>query len=692
MKFPYFQKKPCLAIMIASFLLIPFLLQMAQALASEKGEYPRLNWRQTTPEGFGDLENNTAWSMKWWNGRLYVGTNRSWFCWSIASSSRKVLSPFLSWIYPPRDPDMECPEFMEDMPQQAEIWRWTPETDTWDMVYKSPNDVPNTTFPGKYTSRETGFRGMEIFTEPDGTEALYVTTVWSGMVNDGAPPPEILRSTDGDTFKPIPQDPGTFLGDFDKTSMRGLLVYNNKLYVIAGTVQGQGTLWEAEDPAGGNNNFRRVSPAGMSIWDFTIFNDIVYVGVREESVFMQPKSKQVVCEGYGIAKSDLSGDPPYTFQDVLTHGAYLQPDPSPTIVSIVTHNGLLYAGCDKPAEMIRLYPDDSWELVVGTPRETPDGWKYPISGFDAGFGVNTNVHIWRMVTHDGLLYAGTADQTMRYKENPLFQEAIEYRAGFDLYRTYDGWYWEPITTTGFGDEYQMGIRSLETTPYGLFVGSNNFWGGCIVYQGALPGDSGRAAPPPPPRRLEVEAAGESIVLSWEPPAGASRFHVYRADCIEGKAPLDWIPKPYVDIGTTEEFYFVDYPVPAHQRRHYIVKAEYEDKRLSDPSNFVIYPSLAPVQKFADLKKRVEEMAIRGKFASAQAEQSFLETIDEVEVPIAADQISGAENCLAPLHRALKERASEVLDPLYARELEVRFGKLIRRLRLAQAGVIDMDSL
>ena len=706
MKFYLFLKRDNLRIAIVSLILTCFVIQGGPAFCSETEDLPRLTWRQISPEGFGDQENNTAWSMKWWNGKLYVGTNRCWFCWSLTSGARKVFYPFLTWLYPPKDPDMECANSWEDMPMQAEIWRWTPETDVWDMCYKSPNDVPNTTYPGKYSSREAGFRGMEIFVEPDGTEALYVTSVWSGMINDGATPPRILRSTDGNTFEAIPQEPGTFLGDFDKSSMRGMLTYNKKFYVIAGTIQGQGTLWEAEDPAGGNDNFRQVSPAGLSIWDMALFNDQIYFGIRQESPFFQPKDKQEGCKGYSVAKTYAAGDPPYTFDFVVTHGAYL-PDPAQTTVSLAVLKDALYVGCDKPAEMIRVYADGTWDLVVGTPREAPDGWKYPISGFDAGFGNGVNVHIWRQVNHDGVLYAGTADNTTRYKEYPTYHEAVEYRGGFDLYRSADGWYWEEITITGFGDPFQMGNRSLETSPIGVFVGTNNFWGGCVVWQGMTPKESSRLMmtaggaeragkvflpPPSAPRRLEAEAAGESVVLSWAPPDGAGRFHVYRADWIEGPPLVDGYPGPYAEIGATDKFYFVDRPGPGSRRCRYIVKAEHDDRRLSEASNFVIHPSLAPAQKFADLKERVEEMAIRGKFASPQIEQSFLKTIEEVEVPLSIDQLDETVQRLSNLHRELKEKDSEVLDSPFFREMEIRFDKLIRRIRLAQAGAISPDSL
>ncbi|HEU4759245.1 MAG TPA: hypothetical protein VFT91_04605, partial [Dehalococcoidia bacterium] len=75
-------------------------------------------------QGFGDRQNSVMWSMKWFKGKLYVGTNRSWLCWSYASFVTTV--PFLSYLYPPRDPDTVCPADINDLPLRAEIWAWTP--------------------------------------------------------------------------------------------------------------------------------------------------------------------------------------------------------------------------------------------------------------------------------------------------------------------------------------------------------------------------------------------------------------------------------------------------------------------------------------------------------------------------------------------------------------------------------------
>jgi len=246
--------------------------------------------------------------------------------------------------------------------------------------------IPDT--PDKFTTRDVGYRGMGVFVESDGTEVLYVSGVNSKMINDGAPPPRLLRSTDGENFEALPQDPGTFLGDFGKNSFRGIKSYAGRLYVVGSTVQGSGILLEAENPEEGNDAFRQVSPHDMLVWDICPFNGYLYVGVRDTlQIFLDSANTPEADEGkgYRIYKTDCTGEPSYTFIPVVTHGGYLLPKPSKSPVSMFVFKNRLYVGTDKPAELIRINPDDTWDLVVGEPRETPEGWKYPLSGMGPGF-------------------------------------------------------------------------------------------------------------------------------------------------------------------------------------------------------------------------------------------------------------------------------------------------------------------
>jgi hypothetical protein len=49
-------------------------------------------------------------------------------------------------------------------------------------------------------------------------------------------------------------------------------------------------------------------------------------------------------------------------------------------------------------------------------------------------------------------------------------------AGADLYRSFDGENWLPVTTDGFGNPYNYGIRTIVPTPIGLVVGTVNPFG------------------------------------------------------------------------------------------------------------------------------------------------------------------------------------------------------------------------
>ena len=431
---------------------------------------------QVNEHGFGDRQNTWAWSMRWWRGKLYIGTNRSWLCVQNAS-----LHLFLKVIpYPPLDPDVECTSSPQDLPLQAEIWRYAPEVQTWERVYQSPNGVPIPGAPGKYVAHDIGFRTMTVFPEADRTEALYVGGVNSQAVNPGVPPPRILRSTDGHRFVPVPQDPGTVLGDLGQASFRSFEVYNGRLYVVAGNIQGGGFLLEATDPKGGNDNFREVTPGGMVVNTVKSFNGFLYLGLFNLS------------HGYAVVKTDACGPGPYTFTSIVSKGGFRTPRASKTVLSMHVFQGRLYVGTDKPTELIRINPDDTWDLVVGSPRYTPDGWKYPLSGLFRGFNNWYNGHIWQMQDHDGWLYVGTMDWSTTVRGIPVLGRLLRPLMGFDLFATDDGVHFTALTRTGFGDPFEFGVRSFASTPYGLFLGTANNYYGTGIYQALTPARSPHA--------------------------------------------------------------------------------------------------------------------------------------------------------------------------------------------------------
>jgi hypothetical protein len=708
-----------LAISCASLVMA---LAPAAGASSTSTTPPPLKFEEAAPQGFGDRQNSGAWSMQWWNGKLYVGTVRSWLCWSKAWFH--LQDPIFPW--PPLDPDLDCATDPLDLPLQAEIWRYTPEADLWERVYQSPNDVEIPGYPGHYTARDIGYRDMIVYQEPDGKKALYVAGVTAGSLWQQMPPPRILRSVDGTHFAPVPQDPGTLLGDlgFNQGIFRDLATFKGRLYILNGQTRGEGSILESADPARGNDSFRWITPQDMKVFEFAAFNGYLYIGVVGQF------------SGFKILKTDAEGDLPYTFTTVISDGGYVKPIPSNSVVSMFVYDDALYVGTNQPStDLLRINPDDTWDVIVGDPRETPDGWKYPLSGISSGFNWPLNVHMWRMQDHDGVLYVGTLDQSTRFRYIPVIADNMRWQFGFDLWSTADGYHFRPITVNGFGDMYQMGLRSLQSTPYGLFAGTVSYWYGLRVWQG-VPGtwhtvflpliekspagvasgssytslaassatlsplsSSGYRATPASPERLEVEAQGDRVILSWEVPPGVVQFRIMRSDFVPNAEvgipdlePEAWIPGRFQEVGSTRGDYFVDTTIQPGRPYQYYVVAENAAGQVSVPSNLVRAPSLAPAVTFGSLCQKVAGWKARA--AENSADSIDCTNPDRIQASKAlADRVP--DQPLTPdlvLRMAAGPKAATGLQPWRARDVAVLAGQLARRVKLAEEGLIDFEDL
>lgn len=443
-------------------------------LAAEPAAPPPLtaaDFAQINEAGFGERWNTWLWSMVWWNGQLYAGTNRAYPC--VEYFNIHTVVPYLQ-RYPPRlDPDLDagsdCTPSPYDLPLQAEIWVYPPQTGEWQRVFQSPNDVPVPAQPGKTIARDMGFRNMVLYTEPDGTEALYVAGVSTRAVDALLPPPRLLRSTDGQQFAELPCDPGTVLGDVSGVAYRTIARYHDRFYVIAGVLYGDGVLLEAEYPAQGNNAFRQVSPPGMRVFEMVPFNGYLYLGLRDP------------VRGYSVVRTKAVGPPPYQFETVIPPGCFRQFTRSGSVVCMATFREALYVGTDAPAELIRIFPDDSWDLICGRPRHTPQGRKEPLSGLGDGLGYAMNRVFQRMQLYNGWLYISTVNFSTKFRRMSRLGRFFSERAGFGLYATADGVHFRPVTTNGFGDPCNYNARTLMPSPHGLFLGAINEYEGAKVY-------------------------------------------------------------------------------------------------------------------------------------------------------------------------------------------------------------------
>jgi hypothetical protein len=620
--------------------------------------------RLSASNGFGSAANSYSWSMAWFKGKLYVGTARSQLC--VEGATIDFYTP--GYYRSPLEgfPEVACPPDRYDMDLRAEIWQFDPAPGRWTLVYRSPADIPNPRAPGKFVARDIGFRNMHVH-----RGALYV----AGVTTDEyipelaeTHPPRILRTTNGRSFKPLNAEPGvlrTPFGPQRAMGYRAMTTFEGRLLVTAGGgLTGDGVVLEVKHPASRSPSFEQVSPEHLAVFELQPFNGSLYVGAGDSRA------------GYSVWKSDGA-----EFRPLVVGGAG-RGAAMTSVVSMHVYKRRLYVSASgwavvfPSSELIRVNPDDSFDVVVGNPRVAPDGtFRYPISGLPDGYGNLFNGHFWRQATHGGALYMGTNDWSWAFRSWPIVGPLLQPEYGFDMYGTCDGQYWWTLTRDAFGAGlYNFGARTLASTVAGGFVGSANHVRGTSVWRTIDPspclpanravreGDAtvARAAAP---RRLLTDERSCGTVLSWE--GGARRYRILRSEYRDvevgvragagvpagalgdlaaapvsrGSTPLALAVagRPRV-IGTTRGRVFVDRAVRPGARYAYRVVGG----RWS--SNTAVVPSARPAATFAEARAAVQRLrggvravaAARGDAASlarfvrtAEGDEQVLEDARDV---------------------------------------------------------------
>jgi hypothetical protein len=454
------------------------------------------DFRRICENGFGDAHNSFAHSMAWFKGHLYIGTTRSNFQMiKIQTTFRDLPLP----MWPVEGPD-DAEGLYRDLDRRSQIWRYDPVTDEWEEVFRAPLVMGLTETE---VARETGYRAMLVFQgQSDPNPALYVAS-WAVSRSPGA---LLLRSLDGLEYTPV--SPYGIIEGMPVTATRVLVPFKGKLFTSpTGTrgfdtkfvinVSGNPVIYENADPGDGRGNWIPVCEHGFGeegnqgIFMMCPFMDQLYAGTFNN-------------EGFQIWKSDCEGEPPYTWTKVLEKGAG-RGALNQIAATMKVFKGALYIGTaiqngghdlnnkigPAGSELIRIHPDDSWDLIIGSTRDTPDGRKIPLSGIASGFGNVFNGYFWAMEEHDGWLYLGTMDSTIwvRFLKTESYPQSVrqiveevgpenivENDAGCDLWRTFDGENWLPITSVGFDNVYNLGIRNMVSTSHGLFIAVANPFG------------------------------------------------------------------------------------------------------------------------------------------------------------------------------------------------------------------------
>jgi ubiquinone/menaquinone biosynthesis C-methylase UbiE len=449
----------------------------------------RNDFRKIAPNGFGDPYNNYAHSMVWFKDHLYVGTSRANLAYRGRWRSERD-GEGLGETWPVR-----IPRGLFDIDLRAQIWRYDPITGNWDNVYISPLV---TGIDGFEVPLSIGFRTMVEFQgASDASPGLYVPTWGSHQTPEGI----MLRTVDGLNFEAVSEPGFGFPDRYKPRALRGMVFFKGRIFTSPATGRKRGepntagfmVILESPDPARGKWQLACQphfgNPNNLSVFEMVVFQGYLYAGTLN------------INEGFQVWKTDAEGKPPYKWEKVITHGAY-RGNLNSIAIRMVPFRDSLYVGTgiqeggwdisnkigpDQP-EVIRINPDDSWDLVVGNPRITPEGLKVPLSGLRAGFGNPFSGYIWTLREHAGWLYVGDSDWTLliRFLKRDNWSNSflkmytpqkieriIREFGGFSLWRTRDGNHWVPVTLNGFGNCFNNGVRNMLSTPYGLFVGTVN---------------------------------------------------------------------------------------------------------------------------------------------------------------------------------------------------------------------------
>ena len=336
--------------------------------------------------------------------------------------------------------------------------------DTWDEVYQLPllNEDSNaylTKASKSNISQNDLIHHNKIFSEiaifkgkSDNAPMLYLSLI-SSLES------QLLRTETCESFHVIPKAKV----EQYRLSFRQLYPFQNKLYASClGRLTGEAEKWEdlpivyvSDDPALGLWQCTSLSGFGDSnnkaISQMVAFNDCLYVGTLNLE------------QGFQVWKTQVIEPFSYSWKQVISKGAYRY-TMNEFVSSMVVFKGNLYVASGRsllaenntnefntaPPELIRIYPDDSWDLIVGAPKFTPDGLKVPLSAMGPGFDDLEQSNFQCLLVHDNYLYVG-----------------VQKPGRFQMWLSEDGEIWETIPLEGITNYPQVELCAAMSTPLGL---------------------------------------------------------------------------------------------------------------------------------------------------------------------------------------------------------------------------------
>lgn len=452
------------------------------------------SFKNTTPtNGFdcNDLnnarQNNYAWSIGQLDQYIYVGTGKNVAYNILNSISPEIITPI-----------SVTPAVVNNSP---EIWRYKRNDSlTWEKVYSVPNYL-----------QISGLRFIISHKPFNGNNCLYASSYGGNL--------KIFKSSNGVNWFPLSDR------ILKGTSSRAMISHKGKLYIATIDEKNPSStpnLYSSTDPEfypweplidTKNPLYDKSKNPNGSISEMIVFNDKIYVSTNNPDGVQvwrtngsTPKLNDwtlIVDNGFGDA----------TNQYTLSMGIYKN------YLYVSATKKLPFAwiipmGCD----IIRIAPNDNWQLVIGDKAIIPSSPSKGIrgnslSGLNSGFSNPFNVYAWQIKEYHGKLLISTFDTSINMEviletlitnrteiENKIgtvttnsiikiYQSivsqlnSIGYPFGFDLYESTDGINFTPIFLNGLASRYNYGGRTLFVDSSNiLYIGTANPFQGCEVWK------------------------------------------------------------------------------------------------------------------------------------------------------------------------------------------------------------------
>lgn len=346
----------------------------------------------------------------------------------------------------------------------------------WTTVYESP---PLPLGDGTRVSRDYAVTTLDVLQAPgDAAPCLYAGTA---SVLGG----QILRSEDGETFaRASPHG----LDNDTRLSVDQLAVYGDRLFAVTrGTITDEAhePRWSPEPVIHVALPAQEGDAAGEAAWVPAClpgFGDLTNLEVATLTLAHGVLYASTInpAQGFQLWCTKAEGQPPYSWERVLTRGAWRYAL-NMEVTAAVAFDGALWLGTGLPgrghdathdvgpgaAELIRVAADGSWEIVTGEMRFTPDGLKVPQAAMSPGFHNDFNAAVAALCVHDGRLYAGTANWEPRHiTEQPVEEgaRAPDLAGGAELWHSADGETWARIEADAVADPAAIRIGHIAGHP------------------------------------------------------------------------------------------------------------------------------------------------------------------------------------------------------------------------------------